>query len=259
MAQNEGRVRRSARAKDTAIIEEAAQQRASKQQELMKKKINEARKRLKSGNSGENDAEESLAKAAIDLRVYRSPVEYPRDVNSMQIRVDMEKEAIFLPINGRSVPFHISTIKSITRPEEDKASWMRINFFIPGASTKEAQKNMQQLVLKYGYKQAFIKEFTFRSSHPRNLTQAYQMFQELRKRVKQREQKAEQEKDLVVQAKLIRIKDQRVPRLQDLTMRPQLSGRKCVGTIEAHQNGLRYNNICAASLAHIIIISVVQL
>ena len=66
------------------------------------------------------------------------------------------------------------------------------------------------------------------------------LYQELRKRIKQREQKAEQEKDLVVQTKLIRIKDQRVPRLQDLTMRPQISGRKCVGSLEAHQNGLRF-------------------
>jgi nucleosome binding factor SPN SPT16 subunit len=58
--------------------------------------------------------------------------------------------------------------------------------------------------------------------------------------VRQREQKAEQEKDLVVQNKLIRIKDQRIPRLQEVTMRPTITGRKCVGTIEAHQNGLRF-------------------
>jgi nucleosome binding factor SPN SPT16 subunit len=66
------------------------------------------------------------------------------------------------------------------------------------------------------------------------------LYQELKKRIKLRDQKAEQEKNLVVQTKLIRIKDQRVPRLQDLTMRPQMSGRKCVGSLEAHQNGLRF-------------------
>ena len=64
----------------------------------------------------------------------------------------------------------------------------------------------------------------------------------MKKKIRQREQKAEQEKDLVVQDKLIRIKDQRVPRLMDLIMRPQLTGRKCVGTIEAHQNGLRFTS-----------------
>lgn len=50
-----------------------------------------------------------------------------------------------------------------------------------------------------------------------------------------------EEADLVVQAKLIRTKDQRVPRLQDLTMRPTLSG-KTVGNLEAHSNGLRFTS-----------------
>lgn len=63
---------------------------------------------------------------------------------------------------------------------------------------------------------------------------------QLRKRLRQSEQKAEEEKDLVTQEKLIRIKDQRVPLLKDLTMRPQLSGRKSTGNLAAHQNGLRF-------------------
>ena len=33
-----------------------------------------------------------------------------------------------------------------------------------------------------------------------------------------------------------------MPRLQEVTMRPQLSGRKCIGTLEAHQNGLRFTS-----------------
>ena len=64
-----------------------------------------------------------------------------------QLKVDMEKEAILLPINGRSVPFHISTIKNISMPEQDRATWMRINFFIPGVALgKDVAKNIQQLV-----------------------------------------------------------------------------------------------------------------
>ena len=65
----------------------------------------------------------------------------------MQLKVDMEKEALLLPINGRSVPFHISTIKNISMPEQDRATWMRINFFIPGVALgKDVAKNIQQLV-----------------------------------------------------------------------------------------------------------------
>ena len=235
-------VRRSSRAKEERqVSEQAAQNRATRQQELMMRKIEQARKKLTSSDQSDAEQNEQM-KAAVDIKVYKSSQDYPRDVNTNQVKVDMDKETLFLPINGRSVPFHISTIKSITRPDEDKATWMRVNFFLPGSSVKDAPKNMQQLVVKYGTKHVFIKEMTFRALHPQNLTLTYQMFQELRKRVKQRELKAEQEKDLVTQSKLIRIKDQRVPRLQDLTMRPQISGRKCVGTIEAHQNGLRFNS-----------------
>ena len=227
--------------------EQVSQERAARQQELMKRKIEEARRKLVVGGaSQEEDAENEMQ--ASDLKVYKNAEAYPRDVHTNQVRVDMDKEAIFLPIQGRAVPFHVSTIKGITRPEEDKATWMRVNFFVPGASTKEAQKNMQHLVVKYGDQKVFIKELTFRAQHPKNLSQAYQMFQELRKRVKQREQRAEQEKDLVAQVKLIKIKDQRVPRLQDLTMRPAFSGRKCVGNLEAHQNGLRFTSNKGESL-----------
>lgn len=50
-----------------------------------------------------------------------------------------------------------------------------------------------------------------------------------------------EEADLVTQAKLIRTKDARVPRLQDLTMRPTISG-KTTGSLEAHSNGLRFTS-----------------
>ena len=71
----------------------------------------------------------------------------PFDCCCTQLKVDMEKEALLLPINGRSVPFHISTIKNISMPEQDRATWMRINFFIPGVALgKDVAKNIQQLV-----------------------------------------------------------------------------------------------------------------
>ena len=205
----------------------------------MEKKLIEARRRMKSGQGMGNDDNEIEEIEAKDLAVYRNISEYPRDIQLNRLKVDLDKECLLLPINGKLVPFHISTIKSITQPDPD----MRINFYIPGVALgKEVPKNMQQLVIKYGGKSVFIKELTFRSLDGKNLPTVYQQYQELKRRIRQREQKMEQEKDLVVQTKLIRIKDQRVPRLQEVTMRPQLSGRKCIGTLEAHQNGLRFTS-----------------
>jgi nucleosome binding factor SPN SPT16 subunit len=115
------------------------------------------------------------------------------------------------------VPFHVSTIKNITMPAADKATWLRINFYIPGGATgKDVPKNTQQLVARHAPRAAFIKELTFRSLDSTNLTHVFMLYQELRKRIRAREQKKVQEKDLVAQTKLVKIKDQRVPRLQVL-------------------------------------------
>ena len=234
--------RRSTRNKDEkAMLESRAAERIRRLAELADKSIAEARKRMQ-GAEEEKQAE-VLGEKAVDLKTYTSPAEYPRDVTSFHLRVDMEKEAVFVPIGGIPVPFHVSTIKSITMPDPDKATYLRINFYGPGATIpKDAPKNIHQLVAKYGQQFPFIKDLTFRSLDSRNMTSVFQRFVELRKKVRQREQKAEQERDLVAQAKLIRIKDERVPRLQDLTMRPTLARGKCNGTIEAHQNGLRFTS-----------------
>lgn len=44
------------------------------------------------------------------------------------------------------------------------------------------------------------------------------------------------------QEKLVRTKNERVPRLADLTMRPVFAGRKTQGNLEAHTNGLRFTS-----------------
>jgi nucleosome binding factor SPN SPT16 subunit len=57
-----------------------------------------------------------------------------------------------------------------------------------------------------------------------------------------KELKLQEEADLVVQEKLIRTKNERVPRIADLTMRPVVAGRKTQGNLEAHSNGLRFTS-----------------
>jgi len=235
----ERRSKRGADLKKAAA--EGAAARQIKQSELMRKKVEAAIRKIEAGEVKE-DVEEAELKVN-DLAIFNTTEAYPRDTPPNQLRVDLEKECLFVPLNGTPVPFHISTIKAVNMPEPDRATYLRINFYIPGSALgKDVNKNMAGLVGKYGFDKTFIKELTFRSVGGKNLTTVYQQLSELRKRVRQREQRAEQEKDLVVQQKLIRIKDQRIPRLQDLTMRPSLSGRKCVGTIEAHQNGIRFTS-----------------
>lgn len=70
--------------------------------------------------------------------------------------------------------------------------------------------------------------------------QAYRQISELRKRARTKELAELEEATLVEQAKLVRIKNERVSRLSDLSMRPVFGGRKTHGNLEAHTNGLRF-------------------
>lgn len=235
--------RRETRHREQHMNEATAVERSRKQKEIIEKRLEESRVRasLIGAGKAEVDAESLIAK---NLQVYNSPSDYPGDVVTNQVKLDMNREAIFIPINGQAIPFHISMIKSVVLPGDVKnVSYMRINFYTSGGSlAKDVPKNTQLLIAKYGRELAFLKEVTLRSLNPRHFSSIHAQFQELRRRIKQREQKAEQEKDLVQQAKLIRIKDQRIPRLQDVKLTPPLSGQKCIGTMEAHQNGLRFTS-----------------
>ena len=231
-------LRRSTRGREEKeAAERATAHRVQRQKELMAAKIALARRK---GHNGGADNEEDSTTSGTDLNSYQSSEDYPKDSNPYRLKVDMQREAVLVPINGQIVPFHVSTIKNVSMPEPDRASYLRINFYSTGmALGKDVPRNIQHLIGKYGAS-AFVKELTFRSLDPKNLTAVFRNIMELRKRLRQSEQKKEVERDLVEQDKLIRIKDQRVPQLQDLTMRPQLSGRKSTGALAAHQNGLRF-------------------
>jgi len=116
--------------KERDANEDLTIQRQMRQQELMQQRIRDALARQQSGDA--DKAADAAIQAAEDIRVYRSPAEYPKDVSTIQLRIDVEREVIFAPIGGIPVPFHVSAIKSITLPEPDKATYLRINFYASG-------------------------------------------------------------------------------------------------------------------------------
>ncbi|KDO29493.1 hypothetical protein SPRG_06033 [Saprolegnia parasitica CBS 223.65] len=208
------------------------------QAELMKRKREEAMRRLEEQSSDAVTGKRSDKHAIV---AYKHPSQYP-ELRPRQVSVDMRHEAVIVPINGVAVPFHISTIKNVSKSEEDKATYLRINFHCPGVGGtlgKDASPALQAIVAQHP-SLMFIKELGFRSTDAHNLNNQFRLIKELQKRVKQREQQEQEESDLVVQEDLILTRDRRVPRLSDLSARPHLSGRKTTGTLEAHQNGLRF-------------------
>lgn len=219
----------------------AEAKREKHQLELIRKRAEEA-ERDYGNRDGGGDKNKADLERAKEVLAYKQAQDMPRAAKPNQIFVDQENEAIILPVNGVPVPFHIHTIKNVGQPQhEGRAHYFRINFHYPTKNLpRDVAPAMAAVLTQHGQKQMFIKEMTFRSLDARNVTQQFRALQNLRKRVREREVKMAEEADLVLQAKLIRTVDRRVPRLSDLSMRPVLSGRKSVGTLEAHANGLRY-------------------
>eukprot|EP00814_Leptocylindrus_danicus_P000428 CAMPEP_0116039816 /NCGR_PEP_ID=MMETSP0321-20121206/23886_1 /TAXON_ID=163516 /ORGANISM="Leptocylindrus danicus var. danicus, Strain B650" /LENGTH=1054 /DNA_ID=CAMNT_0003519307 /DNA_START=38 /DNA_END=3202 /DNA_ORIENTATION=+ len=216
----------------------AAADREKKQIQIMKRRNEERLRELARSKATEEDEENE----AEELSTYRKTSAYPEGAMGHVVKVDMTNEAILLPINGMPTPFHISTIKSVVLPDPDnRATYLRINFYGAGqAVPKDASPNIAKLIAKHSHWASFVREVTLRSLDGNNLTQAYRQIAELRKRFRNRITRDLLQSTLVTQDKLQRIKNERISRLSDVTMRPVLSGRKTQGNLEVHANGLRF-------------------
>jgi len=74
---------------------------------------------------------------------------------------DMKYETIILPIFGMPAPFHISTIKNISQSIEGDYTYLRVNFFHPGATITKAEGTFANP------EATFLKEVCFFHSLPR--------------------------------------------------------------------------------------------
>eukprot|EP01082_Thalassiosira_pseudonana_P010309 g9274.t1 g9274 contig36:246525-250335(+) len=194
---------------------EGAAERERKQIDLMARK-NEERLRELARASKKKGGDEK-AKKAEELEAYKRTKDLPDNV---------------LPNQHH---------QKCRLPDPDSAAYLRINFYTAGMAVgKDAPENTVKLIQKYSPYATFIREMTFRSLDSHSLTTAFRQISELRKRARMKELQDQEEANLVKQDKLVRTKNERVPRLSDLTMRPVFAGRKTQGNIEAHSNGLRF-------------------
>jgi nucleosome binding factor SPN SPT16 subunit len=173
LSKERGGTRTSSRlAKDAAAqsdVQEGVAERERRQIELMRRRNEDRLRELAKSNRRKNgDAERDHAE---ELQTYKRTRDYPDNIQPNQVKVDMANQCIILPICGNPVPFHISTIKNIVMPDDDTATLLRINFYTAGMAVgKDAPANMAKLVAKYAPYASFIRELTFRSLDPHNLT-----------------------------------------------------------------------------------------
>ncbi|ESQ38472.1 hypothetical protein EUTSA_v10028377mg [Eutrema salsugineum] len=223
------------RSDDHAVSKEEL--RKQHQAELARQKNEETARRLAGDTSGAGDSR-SASKTSADLVAYKNvnDVPQPRD---LMIQIDQKNEALLLPIYGSMVPFHVSTIRTVSSQQDsNRNNYIRIIFNVPGTPFSPHDSN----TLK-NQGAIYLKEVSFRSKDSRHSSEVVQAIKTLRRQVNARESERIERATLVTQEKLQLAGNKFKPlRLSDLWIRPQFSGRKKIpGTLEAHANGFRYS------------------
>lgn len=242
-----GRRRRGAA--DAAVVgddEEEEKRRKKHQEALAKKMLDKGRSKLKGGNILTIDDIKVTQKKLLDeYKAYNTPSDFP-SLKPRAITVDMEAEALIVPIAGVPVPFHISTLKNATKSDEGQYSYLRVNFHTPQAVARgpagrpDNTPRFPGFAVRDGTSACFIKEFTFRSSNPLNLNDSLRKIKELRKRMTEKATVAREKETLVEQQNLI-IERRSLTTLSEVSVRPAMAkGKNNVGILEAHTNGFRY-------------------
>jgi len=242
------------RGKRTAVLDHkfrhentAEEKRKEHQKELMHKMNEEALRRIKEG--GNEKAKVKKQKAPVS---YKSAGYLPKEseVRMLKIFVDTKYETVILPIFGVPVPFHIATLKNISASVEGDNTYLRINFFHPGAA------NIGKDGMNFtGVSQSatFVKEVTYRSTNIKepgeidapssNLNAAFKKIKDIQKKYRMREAEEREKADLVSQATLIVSQSKGNPKLKDLYIRPNIVQKRLSGILEAHTNGFRYTSV----------------
>lgn len=205
------------------------------QAELARQKNEETARRLAGVGSGSGDGR-GPSRSSNELVAYKNVNDVPY-ARELVIQVDQKNEAVLLPIYGSMVPFHVSTVKSVTSHQDNRTCTIRIFFNVPGMPFSNDSNLKSQGAI-------YLKEITFRSKDPRHSSEVVQQIKTLRRQVASRESERAERATLVTQEKLQLASNRNKPvRLSDVWIRPAFvgRGRKLTGTLESHVNGFRYS------------------
>ncbi|KAF9792417.1 FACT complex subunit SPT16 [Thelephora terrestris] len=168
---------------------------------------------------------------------YKGEPGLPKEVESLRIFVDRKASTIILPIHGFAVPFHINTIKNVSKSEEGNQTLLRINFQTPGQIAGKKEDTPFE-----DPDATFVRSITYRSTDGHRFDSISKQITDLKKEVTKREQQKKEMAGVIDQDSLIELKGRRPIRLPEVFVRPALDGKRLPGEVEIHQNGLRYQS-----------------
>ena len=235
-----------------------ATQRASREQEMgqrqyermMRKKEVGTKQGVKDGAAGGETTGEQKSKL---VSTYDSAKELPTSetLKRDRIHLDTRRECVLLPLGDRLVPFHVSTIKTVSKLEEKEVSTIRFNFHFPTTTTAAQFKELppeMSTALELFPQLAYLKELSFKSKDVSTVDKLVKSVRDLAKRTKEKLKRASDEENLVSQADLIVLKErskEKPATLVDVSLQPTFSAKssalaRCVGRLRAHVNGFRF-------------------
>ena len=202
------------------------------QKELAQRKQREGLDKFKEETGDMNgDSEKKFKK----FESYKREAQFPPRVKDLVVYVDTKASTVILPIMGRPVPFHINTIKNVSKSDEGGYTHLRFNFLSPGQGV--GRKDDQPFEDPQAH---FLRSLTVRSKDQDRMAEISAQITELRKSATRREQEKKELEDVVEQEKLVEIRNRRPLKLNDVYLRPAQDGKRVPGEVEIHQNGLRY-------------------
>lgn len=241
-----GRGRRTTVLDSKLRTDSSSEEKRKQHQKELAQALNEAA-RARMAQQGEGKEKEKVRKSTISYK-RRNEMPNEPEVRELKIFVDRKYETVILPVFGIPVPFHISTIKNISQSVEGDYTYLRVNFFHPGATMGRNEGG------SYPQPDAtFLKEVTYRSINTKepgelsapssNLNTAFRLIKEVQKKFKNREAEEREKEDLVKQDTLVLTNNKGNPKLKDLYIRPNIVTKRMTGSLEAHSNGFRFTSV----------------
>lgn len=225
----------------------AEEKRMAHQQELAERMNAEAKARILDGQ--QTKTKEKSKKASVSYKS-RSLLPKESEIKELKIFVDKKYETIILPVFGVPCPFHVSNIKNIHQSVETGYTYLRINFFHPGAGGPVATINTNTTAAPDA---TFVKELTFRGSNTKepgelaapstNLATAFRLIKDVQKKFKTREAEEKEKEGIIKQDSLVVNPNRGNPKLKDLYIRPNIVQKRISGSLEAHTNGFRFTSV----------------
>eukprot|EP00842_Homolaphlyctis_polyrhiza_P000747 jgi/Hompol1/1673/HPOL_002486-RA len=158
----------------------AEQRRRAHQKQLAKARQEEGLLRYSEGKDGEQQVKQAVFKK---FESYRKESLIPKNVSDLKIVVDPRSESIILPIFGQAVPFHISTLKNVSKSDEQEFVLLRFNFVTPGQSTgkKDGPTPFEDSSA------TFVRALSYRSNDIGRLTEICRQINDLKKEMQKKE------------------------------------------------------------------------